>query len=198
MSAPVVRFTVNHKPLANAIRAYAKHRRMTNAQVVETTAKKLLFDLYRAYRTIAATAAKIMAEAKVRNWFTRIKKIRGGNSPYVGKTIRSPRDVVEDELNARGRKVGFLASTFLFKRWRVKKGGQRGLYSKAGAKSRVFVDTDRANPHVVISSEVEGVIKMNRKYGLWARAIAARAADIMVYVRRKERESANVWKAFKR
>jgi hypothetical protein len=198
MSAPVARLTVNYKPLSNAIRAYAKHRRMTNAQVVEVTAKKLLFDLYRAYRTVAATAAKIVEEARRRNWFTRIKKFRGGNSPYVGKTIRGPRTVVQDELDARGRKVGFLASTFLFKRWRVKKGGQRGLYAKAGAKSRVFVDTDRPNPQVVISSEVDGVIKMNSKFGLWARAIAARVADMMVYVRRKERESANVWKAFKR
>lgn len=196
MSAPAVRIKIDTKTLGSAMRRYAAHRRMDNAQIVEHTAKRLLFDLYRAYRGIMATAAKILAEAKARNWFTKIK----GHSAYAGRVIRTPKVVVDQELNNRARRGGFLASTFLFRRWVVRRGGQRRLYTgPRGAKSRVYVDTAGAlRPSVTVVSEVPGVVAMNNKYGLWARAVSARVADMLTYCRRKEREAANVWRAFKR
>ena len=174
--------------LTEALREYARVSGKDAAVVVESQGKKLTFDLYKSFVAEAATAAKIKADAAAQ-----FAAGRGLRTKFTAAENGSRRRsaVMAREIAWRIAHVKVTAACWLQKRWRPSRAGGRRLVAiRPGLPSKAIVNTTGSRPSVLLENGTPGVVEQDGRHGLIARALAQRAGDMLVYIRRKHLQRA--------
>jgi hypothetical protein len=150
----------------------------------EDRARKVRFELFRVFRKIALTPAKLRGEISALDF-----EFRRRLDPKTGKAL-SP----EKEVAARIRSLRFLSISWLFTAWKTRREGQSARYTatargqKTIGEAIVNTSVGTASPYVELASFLEGVLAQNRERNLIDAALRNQSADMAVYIARKHAE----------
>ncbi len=166
-----------------ALKSYLRYNKRGLGSLVENRSKKLQWELYRQFKATAPSKEKIEMEARAQGYA--IKRRKGSD----GKRL-----TVKQELTLRKRSIGWLSVSFLFKAWRANRDGQSASYAAKSRRNRkigralIRTAQGQRRPYVRLSSFLEGVVVQNRRQRIADKALRAQAADMRIYIARKQRE----------
>ena len=167
-----------------ALEEYLRYNRRETGPLIENRAKKIQWELYRSFKAIAPSRDKIEQEAAARGYA--IRRRMGAD----GKRLS-----VKRELALRKRSIGYLSVSYLFRAWRTNREGQNGSFSANSRRNKrigeVLVRTSKGErkPMVKLTSFLQGVLIQNRQRRIVDKALNAQAADMKLYVQRKQQEA---------
>lgn len=167
-----------------ALEQYLRYNRRETGPLIENRAKKIQWELYRSFKAIAPSRDKIEQEAAARGY-----AIRRRMGPD-GKRLS-----VKRELALRKRSIGYLSVSYLFRAWRTNREGQNGSFSANSRRNKrigeALVRTSKGErkPMVKLTSFLQGVLIQNRERRIVDKALNAQAADMKLYVQRKQQEA---------
>jgi hypothetical protein len=167
-----------------ALQEYTRYNRRELGPLLEARARKVQFELYRQFRSIAPTKEKINAEAEALGYRVRRRKGEDGKSVSL-----------KTELTIRRKSIGWLSVSFLIREWKAQREGQNSSFSARSRKQaeigKAVIRTSKAttDPSVRILSFLEGTAVQNSKRSLVDKALRAQTADMQTYIARKQREA---------
>ncbi|MDP0498678.1 MAG: hypothetical protein Q7P63_01135 [Verrucomicrobiota bacterium JB022] len=182
--------------------------------LLDARATRIRWEIYKRFRDLAPTKDELETDLKARGYRVKRRRRRGAGTKkrFVkirNKKIReqfqkrrpSPtRLELEEEIALRQASIKFLSVGFLFREWKRAKDGQSGDFKATGKKfqggrSRTIGKADvntsagLADPRVIITSYLEGVVKQNQQRGIVDQVLAGEVADMQVYIRRKQEQA---------
>jgi hypothetical protein len=166
-----------------ALQDYTRYNRRELGPLLEARARRVQFELFRQFKSIAPTKEKINAEAEARGY--RIRRREGEDGRKVS---------LKKELALRRKSIGFLSISFLIRAWKAQREGQNAAFSARSRKQAEIGKTvlhtakGTSRPQVRIMSFLEGVVVQNRRRALVDKALKLQAADMRTYVARKQRQ----------
>lgn len=167
-----------------ALEEYLYYNRRETGPLIENRAKKIQWELYRSFKAIAPSRDKIEQEAAARGYAIRRRMGPDGKRLSVKK-----------ELALRKRSIGYLSVSYLFRAWRTNREGQNGSFSANSRRNKhigeALVRTSKGErkPMVKLTSFLQGVLIQNRERRIVDKGLNAQAADMKLYVQRKQQEA---------
>lgn len=151
---------------------------------VEHRAARIRLELYGLFRKIAKTPQQLIEEISALGY-----EFKRRLSPVTGKAVTP-----EGEVALRLRSLRYLAVSWIFKAWRLRRDGQRGAFTAVNRSQQTIgeaiVNTAEgtASPYVELTSFLQGVMVQNRQRNLMDQALRNQAEDMAVYIARKHAE----------
>jgi hypothetical protein len=203
-----LKITTNSPLLAATFRKYAEARGKDLNELMLDQGRKLATQLYVETAAVAPTAAQIAADVKRQGWkipafFADGRMGRGTPSMWARARARgrprkagsAPRPPTLAMMQAFVTKWRVAHRLFVASGWLgavSDLGGSlkatSGVITKTRGRAEVLQETNYTR--ITIVNDTPGILSVDAKHDVAKKAIAARIADMMVYIARKSRERA--------
>jgi len=194
----MIKVDLDTRDFDRTLKKYLAHNKRDTGMIIERTGRKLGWEFQKAFKAIKASRSDI-------NQGTAKKRVlvAGDNSVIYLSTRRKKRgkgytltEKGKSQLrairNKRAKGIAYLSANFLFTGWKVgTRGSNRTINSKVGKQSRVIIRTTRANPYLEFTTDTDGVTKVGRRRGIFARGLTAVQRDMTTYIQRKLQSTAD-------
>ena len=214
-----MRVTTNAPLLAATFRKYAELNRRDTARLLLEQGKKLAIELYNQTAAVAPTQSEITSDVLQQGWripkfFKDGRWGRGYPEQWLGRVVADlpkkrgrkskARQALEARiLRARPTLQQMQTSVIRFRltaRLYVASGWLPAVLRLGGAvkvtsgdvdpeRGRAEIEEREGLTRISIINSTPGILTVDRKYDIAQRAIVARIADMLVYIRRKWRDT---------